>query len=336
MSFYLASDIHLHPWSAFSHINEKGVNNRLQMIADELLRVGEMAHNEGAPLVIAGDIVHTRGNISTEVANVMMETFDAIKCPVWAIPGNHDLSGREATWSSSILSVLKSAGVHCVNEPTYVHSLNLMLVPWIENKGKLKQVLIEAAEQYPGCDVVMHTHLNSVIKGIPDTGFDPSELGRIGFKRVFSGHLHNHVDFGNGVYSIGALTHQTWSDVGTKAGFMYVSDKATLHVESQTPKFVDVDPSDEDVIVGQYARAKIDANTPADTKAFRQHLLDLGAMDAIVTAKPKDNQQRSQTSINAGASINTSISEWIKKKEYQNPQALEMMCNSILEEADEC
>ena len=49
------------------------------------------------------------------------------------------------------------------------------------------------------------------------------DLAKLGFRRVFAGHYHHHCSFEDGkVWSIGATTHQTASDIGTKAGFLLV------------------------------------------------------------------------------------------------------------------
>ena len=60
----LVADVHCHAWSAFSRIEEDGVNSRLRIILDELLRVGEeVLELGGNKLVIAGDLFHVRGSV---------------------------------------------------------------------------------------------------------------------------------------------------------------------------------------------------------------------------------------------------------------------------------
>lgn len=331
--FVIASDVHLHNWSAFAKVSRDGINTRLLQTAKELVNAASQA--EGGRLYLAGDLVHVRGSMATEVANVMAWVFQRIKTfgvEVRAIPGNHDLASRTPNWISSVLSTLEDVGVTCVNQPTYFSDDNVLMIPWIEGTPALRQTLINQVESHPGADVIMHGHLNGVIKGIPNTGLDPSEIGRVGFKRIFSGHLHNHVDFGNGTYSIGALTHQTWSDVGTRSGFLIIDDDTVTHIADAAPKFVDYDPNDLSSLKGNYVRARVELNTSAEAEEYRRYLCEQGALDAIVHPILKDSHGREGSTVDAGASIEHSLHEWIGKRQYNNPEALEQRCTEILAE----
>lgn len=106
--FVLLSDLHAHPWAAFS----KGIgakNDRLQRALGILRRSLAQASAEGVTWVFAGDMFHTAGFTFNEVIEAVAEVFadfdEVVKLVVW---GNHDARGvgGQITFGQTALATL--------------------------------------------------------------------------------------------------------------------------------------------------------------------------------------------------------------------------------------
>lgn len=307
MTFSVVSDLHAHAWSTFSGVNSDGVNTRLAYTLAELKRAAAVTKAQGGKLmVIAGDIFHTRGTIDPEVLNPVRDTFTDIlqDLDVIAIPGNHDLKTRDTRrLSSAVENLAQINAPHrfmVYNEPTLaeVHGQWFAMVPWIEDPAVLYQTIEQLVTGQVAEDIVLviHTGIDGVISGLSG-GLAPNDLAQFGFSHVFSGHYHNHVDLGDEVYSVGALTHQTWGDVGTRAGFLMVdAGKVTFH-DTEAPKFIDVTGLDEDEIEleaeGNYVRFRGPEMTQQEITDLRKQFLDWGALGVAIQAPRKVANQRS-------------------------------------------
>lgn len=275
MTYSISSDHHCHDWSSFAKALPSGVNSRLQIILDEMVRQAEATRAAGSDtMFFAGDLFHVRGKIDPEVLNPTITTIKKILSmglKVYAIAGNHDLKGNKSeALGNAIQSLDELDGFTAITEPMLVG--DVMMIPWIEQLDELRRVAIANAN--PGHDLIMHAPLNGVIRGIPDLGLDPDEVAAWGYRRVFVGHYHNHKAFVQGrVYSVGANSHQTWSDPDTLAGFLMVDGNTVTHHESLAPKFVNIDePCDiiRSLVEGNYVRLRIkdaDETELADAKA---------------------------------------------------------------------
>lgn len=261
MKYAVLSDIHAHNWSVFSSVDGRGVNTRLVHTLEEMKRAAKLLKAAGGNvMVIAGDIFHTRGTIDPEVLN---PTRDAVReilemgISIYAIPGNHDLKSKDTQELSSAIQNLQTevdppgmyGGFTIFNkcDVAWVPGHVLGFVPWRWTVEALLQDLENLAKhpEASQMDVFIHAGIDGVLSGMPAHGLMHTDLAKFGFRRVFAGHYHNHHDFGNGVYSIGATTHQTWGDVGTRAGFLLVDEKSVTFHDTMAPKFVDVSGLDE-------------------------------------------------------------------------------------------
>jgi len=332
----LMSDTHCHDWGAFSEIDEHGVNSRLKIILDQMLLAARSIKQAGGnQLYHGGDCFHERDRISPAVLNPVLETVSEILgmgIEMVLIAGNHDLSTRHATWNSNASSALSHLGATIIVEPT-VHN-DVLFVPWMDSVKKVRETLQEWAKKAPGVDVVIHAPLNGVIRGIPDTGLDPTQLANLGFKRVFCWHYHHHKNHFDQVYSIGALTHQTWGDIDTLAGFLHVRDDCVIHHESAAPKFVQYDPNNRDLVKGNYIRANAQIKHHSEVDKYRRALMGLGAAGVVIHPTLKANQTRVQSTVQAGASIRQSVSDWIQSNVLENQSEMTALCETILDEVE--
>lgn len=314
--YAVLSDIHAHAFTLFAKTGADGVNSRLRIILDEMLRAANALQAAGGSrMVIAGDLLHTRGAIDPEVLNPLRQTIEQILnmgIDIDAIPGNHDLKSAETQeLSSSIqnLAQISLAGgqLRIFNAPSVdllFPNSGLGFVPWRNTKEQLLQDMQDLKDRVgamtPNLDVFIHAGIDGVLSGMPAHGLTHTELGAFGFRHVFAGHYHNHKDFGNGVVSIGATTHHNWGDIGTMAGFLLVDETTgdfTFN-RSDAPHFIDISGLDEMelqlTVPGNYARFRGPSMTNEQVADLRKELIDMGALGTSIEVPRTSNVARSQ------------------------------------------
>jgi DNA repair exonuclease SbcCD nuclease subunit len=339
------SDTHHHNWSAFATTTPEGVNSRLQMILNETLRCAAAVQTLGGNTIYhAGDLFHVRGSIAPSVLNPTIDTYKKILdsgMQIIILAGNHDLEGKESNRVGSAITALEGIGCKVVNGFNVgglAASDDVAMIPWNPSIEGLKKQIesIDPADR-GACDLILHAPVDGVIPGIPDHGLDPGYLGSLGFRRIFCGHYHAHKDLGRGVYSIGSLTPQTWSDIGAKAGFLVVDDKSVTWMKSRAPEFVELDastdPDDVPLIVdGNYVRATIATAKMEEVEALRAFLIEKGAAGVVL------NVQKSATAITraAGSAIRSttldgSVFDYVKSIASPHEAAVAKACQDVLD-----
>lgn len=328
----LMADLHLHQWTSFAGTTADGQNTRLVGLLDEIERCAKETHDAGGSLVVmAGDIFHVRDSVSPLVLNALRDRLTLCHSRYGtrfvALAGNHDLAGKNSTRLGSAVTALECDYVQTVSAPAYYKEQRIALVPWFENVDDLKAAIAALGtggmDKFfrENTDLILHAPIDGVIKGLPLHGLDPEWLAALGFKRVASGHYHNHKAFDGSVYSIGALAMHTWSDIGTKAGFLIVHPDRVEWRKSHLPEFidlsqlVDLDPADIPFLVDQnYVRVKVEASKTREVEKARQELLDMGAKAVIVQAMPKPpvREGTERATVATGASLEVSVTDFIK------------------------
>lgn len=347
----IISDTHNHNWSVFSKTLPTGINNRLQYILDETWRAAEQARAVGAKALIhTGDIFHVRGSVAPSVLNPTVELYARIVndlgLHVYLLAGNHDLEGKNATSLGNAGEALTGVGVTVVSSVFADEHNKRLFIPYFDScdavRGHIKDFIREKwddADEIAQWNLYLHAPLNGVIAGLPDHGFDPAELSAFGFNHVFCGHYHNHKVF-DGVTSVGALTHQTFGDIGAKAGFvLYDYDKsAVIHYPSNAPRFVDFDETWDDLsmvdqVAGNYVRVRLASASNEEIEGFRKELEEIGAAGVQIVHAPKIEVSREGgASIEAGASIRVSLNDWCKSRGFDDAVGIE--AQSIMDEVE--
>lgn len=349
----IISDTHHHNWSAFATTNADGINSRLQTLLEETTRCANEVQKAGGDTIFhTGDLFHVRGSIAPSVLNPTLDCYRAILrkgIKIVILAGNHDLEGADSNRVGSAITSLEGIGCTVINTPQAGLSYagdRVIMVPWIKTVAGLKQAIEDAAAADPkgvsDVDLMIHAPIDGVIPGLPDHGLDAAWLASKGFRRVFSGHYHHHKDFGNGVYSVGALAHHTWSDVNSKAGFLVVTDSEVRWFKSRAPAFVEVtaetDPHDIPLIAdGNYVRAKINSTKQKDIEDLRAFLTDAGAVGVTILAQ-KDlspgAREGTVEAIKAGETLEASVTAFIKAQTtFASQPELSTLCLDILNEA---
>lgn len=355
MSFLLVSDLHCHTWSQFSRINADGVNSRLHIILSELERAADTALARGITrMVVAGDIFHIRGSIDPETLNPVqskiMEILDK-GMSIDMIPGNHDLKGRETTELGSSIQTLArcfsfnaNMGVH--NEPTFINagSHGIALVPWCATVTDLIEKITNLSATVGSlatCDLIIHRGIDGTLIGMPEHGLTVDDLEVFGFRNVFAGDYHNRKKLAPTVWSIGALTHQTWSDIETKAGFIIVNDDGSVEEhDTQAPMFVDVSGMSTqdalDAAKGNYVRFRGPAITKDEADEIKELFEDAGAAGISIQSPRSTSSARTMTAKQTQAmTVDQSVMAYVDSKPdlslVVDANEIKRRCSAILD-----
>lgn len=347
--YAILSDQHCHDWSAFASTNADGVNSRLQIILDEMDRAAdELINLGGETIYFAGDLFHVRGRIDPEVFNPTHKTMKRLcelGIKILAIPGNHDLKGKVATELGNAMQTLSELkGFDVITLPGLVAS-DVVMVPWQPTCAATLDAISSLGVRREDCDLIIHAPVNGVIAGIPDTGLDPKALSDLGFKRVFAGHYHNHKALATRVrtpdpalacvYSIGATTHQTWSDIGTKAGFLIVHDDRVDFRATHAPRFVEITsetPEDDIplIVEGNYVRVRFDTITETDVKTLREELNKMGARGVVIQSSKAAAVSRTGAGVKTGESLTASVGNYVANLKHPREAEIMAACTDIL------
>lgn len=349
--YLLISDTHYHNFHQFATVDADGVNSRLRATLDETERAVRKLRDAGGDMLVhAGDAFHVRGELTPTVLNPVMEqyeSFAADEIHSFILAGNHDLEGRESSWvvnASSALTYTSNATSWVIGtQEGALVSPHLLMIPYDHDLKRLRATLAKWVTKIANVgevDVILHAPVNGVIPGLPDHGLDPAELVAYGFKRVFCGHYHNHKELVPGkVWSIGALTHQTWGDVGSKAGFMLVYEDRVQWFSTHAPQFVEID-GDTDaseiplIVDGNYVKARINIAKESEIAELRDALVGYGAKGVVIHAERDKSATARTASVSTGASLEASIGDFIKVKSYPHEAALNALCADILNRAE--
>lgn len=357
--FGVISDSHNHAWNQFDEPAPDGTSGRLKVILDETRRAAhELTAQTGSKkLFHGGDLFHVRGKIAPSVLNPTKDLYRELIAEgyeIFILAGNHDLEGKEASRLGSAVTALEDIGCTIVNQTKHVvlgPKHEVIMIPWHNKVADLKVSIEESAKYVKetrdviDCpiviDLMLHAPIDGVIVGLPDHGIDNAWLAGLGFDRVFSGHYHNFKDFGNGVYSIGALTHHSWGDIGSKAGHLIVTDKVT-HRQQHAPSFIEIngltDPDEIPLLVpGNYVRAKINSAKTSDVNALRDYLEKLGAKGVVILSQKEATSVRDATpgaaTIKTGESLEASLAWFITNGKMKNESKLQTLCSDLLMQA---
>lgn len=331
----LISDTHYHNFTAYSQLTTSGVNTRLADILRATAEAAKALKTAGGDTMIhCGDAFHVRGAISPTVLNPVLEMYKNIVqmgIKVYMISGNHDLETENSNSLASSITALQGVGVHVISEGDHqiVDGVHWHFIPWVKDLAQLRAKIKNVASWVEPKDkhvLVLHAPLNGVITGMPDHGLQPHEFASLPFQRVFLGHFHNHKSFatlgGSEVTSVGALTHQSWSDVDNLSGYiLYYPDGNTLdHHETQAPQFIKVNFLDLDTLpdatfADNYVKVIGGEFTdPEDIATIKEDLILRGAKAVTVeglTRKPVAT--RAGTTPSEAPSLDGILAEYIDR-----------------------
>jgi DNA repair exonuclease SbcCD nuclease subunit len=238
---FITGDVHLNEWDEFSTILPNGLNSRLQVGLDAIDQIATAA--EGNVMVIAGDLFHTREEISVQVlyrAGEAIRRAATLCREVLILVGNHDQHLKDGRVHS--LGTFQSDNVRVIDSPELVSISGFGKVAFMpythdyEKFGEVYRDLVEGAS----CGLsILHAdiigfEMNSGFvsaKGITpkftlDAGSDEDVI-----KLCVSGHYHKPQKFGDlNVYYVGSPYQMDRSEAGHEKRYLVVSPD--LSVES--------------------------------------------------------------------------------------------------------
>ena len=341
------SDTHYHNWSAFSGINENHENTRLRVILESTAFATKHLHSVGGRVLYhGGDVFHVRGSVAPTVFNPVVDLYQGLSNLGFVshiLAGNHDLESKDSRRLSNAGRALGSvATVYDDPEAFVVTNDGVLMVPWYHEPKALLEALKRFAVGRPDLhkiDALIHAPVNGVIKGIPDHGIEAGELADIGFRRVFVGHYHDHkIMEGGKVISIGALTHQTWGDAGSKAGYLIVTDDEVYHYDTEAPRFVDLGKADlgklASEVTGNYVRLEIEIEKDSKIEEVKNELRAMGAAGVVINPIRKKVSSAPKLAAASLATMEGSISSYIDAR-MGGEEDLKKLCLEILAETSE-
>lgn len=244
MKVLFLADLHCHPFTAFSTINEDGLNSRLAWT----LHVFELVYehcvtNNISTVCILGDVFHTRGKVDTVTYNAVyrqlkMLVDGGISLYIWV--GNHDQSNKNGDEHS--LEPFKEFAT-IIDKPQELE-LDLGLIwacPYTDDPEQLKdwiktgvQSVIADHENLTACGIETGMHLLAI-----HTGITGGKVGAIAYQMteelivddlvpeawdlVLMGHYHKHQWLlPNKVAYVGSPIQHDFGDEGDERGFLVV------------------------------------------------------------------------------------------------------------------
>lgn len=324
--YLLISDSHYHAWSQFANTNS-GINSRLQATITATLEAAAKLRSLGGNTIIhAGDTFHVRGRVAPSVLNPVMDLYKSLirsGMRVLMIPGNHDLEKNESERAGNAVTALESVGVKVAHVPYYDEESRVILFPWYSKVLDLLRSMDSYYDQLSdigiatgSIDAIIHAPVDGVLPHLPSHGLDADRLADCAYRRVFAGHYHNHKDLGDDVYSIGALTHQSWGDVGSRAGFCIAYPDRVEQFETSAPQFLDIESSDPKDFAGNFVRARLEFEKPEEIEKLRAEILSHGALGVHIMPVRKTVVTRVATSasVTSTGTIEESIQNYTTKQ----------------------
>lgn len=314
MKVCIMSDTHLHNWTQFSRINSEGVNSRLNVILYEMKRVAMVAKEQGCKRIVhCGDLFHMKQGEptsvvvpTTEMFNYAFDDFDDFDL----VAGNHDFEFVDCPRFGASTNLISDESAFTRTQNW--DGINVGFIPWQNSVDGWKTALADEMEMYGSFKdgfIFTHCPIDGVIRGIPESGINQEYIESIGFEgTIFAGHYHNHKEVSKQLISVGALCHHTWSDVGSKAGYI-ILDTETGQWEffpSKAPRFIDLDKNPSATIKGNYARITVEGSIE-EAYEIKKELKAKGALEAVVNIKTPEIK---------------SIREFTKSELEKNPLSL--------------
>lgn len=260
MKLIVFSDLHFHPWKHFAHINEFGVNSRLQDTINVIKELANYAiQNNIKTILFPGDFFHIRKSVYTQTYNLAFKLLKELRdlgLELILIPGNHDQADREGDFHSlygfsTIATVLNSSQFHKYKD------FNLFTLPYMEDVNKIRDLVKQDPPKNTKRNIFLgHLSINGAKLStdfIHTTDLNPTiqDLNPEKFDVGFLGHYHLHQGLGNNFYYVGSPLQHNWSDKNINKSFLVydTEDNSVQAIPLSAPKFVELEQTDFDSIL---------------------------------------------------------------------------------------
>lgn len=238
---FITGDVHLNEWDEFSTILPSGINSRLQVGLDAIDQIASAARDQ--VLIIAGDLFHTREEISVQVlfrAGEAIRRASALCKEVIVLVGNHDQHLKDGRVHS--LGTFQSENVRVIDKPE-ISNIDgfgkVLFMPYMNDYEQFGEVYRELARTKASKVSILHADIMGfeMNSGFVSTrGITPQfTLDAGGNENLIdlsiSGHYHKPQKFGVlDVYYVGSPYQMDRSEAGHEKRYLVVSKD--LSVES--------------------------------------------------------------------------------------------------------
>lgn len=311
----LTADLHCHEHAAFAQ-DEDGFNSRLMDAKRAVLYMaGKVEKEGGRTLIIAGDSLHSRKNVSVAVLHVLSEAISEAKerhgVRVCTFYGNHDMSldGRA-------LSILGLPFAEVWEEPGVydVDGWRVGVIPWTEAAQTVESVLSRKADFYVGHFGVKGAKVGPSDFEIPGS-INASDLVSANSKApIFLGHYHKPQAIpGTHALYVGSPMQLSWGEAGEEKRFIIMREDGYRSIPlTQFPRFMRVGP-DEIHACREIDFVEVVVKKAEEAKRARNIVKDKHpTAHVIVDAKPKDAPVRVDL---VGLSLMEQIDKWVESTE---------------------
>ena len=307
--FLVFSDIHIHPWSAFSSVDKNGVNTRLLETVSILKQVIQKAEDESCDgILFSGDFFHT-SKIEATTMDVAFRTIRRSSLPIVMIPGNHDESSKMADFHTlrSFTSRHRILLDHKEGLTTVIQGKKIAGIPYLPETKLLHDEVKKLGKKQ---DILLiHTGFANALEGADYISKQRDLPKAEDFKNaagvVVAGHYHNPQFFPPGVEVAeqntpeaarmkpgtvlipGAPMHHSFGDSSSKKRGCWILNlgKEVMHFRPlKFPRFVKLDETEEKtlykeadleaIVKGNYVSATLSPErTKEDEEVIRQLLI---------------------------------------------------------------
>lgn len=239
------ADIHIRNFARQEEYAEQ-----LTKFIDACKEIAEPYEKDEVRIVIVGDILHQKNNISPDLITIVSHFIRQLEeiCKVILIAGNHDLLENNTSRKDAISSIFDTAQFNNAffldyqldYESGIVYDDNISWCVYSIYDNYIKPDIKKAKQDKPNNKIIGLYH--GMIVGasldngdIVDNGVDGDVFK--GCKFVFAGHIHKRQEIIRGGVPIvycGSLIQQTFGETVSNHGF-YVLD-----VETMQPTFVEL------------------------------------------------------------------------------------------------
>lgn len=327
MKILAISDIHYHPWTEFSTL-DNGINSRLKSIDNVLREAISYANLMNInQLFILGDVFHKRGTIDVIAASLLKESLESFidrntNNKIHILVGNHDQAVLSGTYHA--LKSFAKERTYIYDCPTYVRlneDIQCLMIPYIHDYEHIQTLLNKennADYIFGHFGVKGAALINTDFRD--SSGVDLSKITSTKLRGIFLGHYHTpqKLILNNfPTYYVGSPIHHTFNDEGQLKSIMVMDLYANQHgrIKTTYPKFTTLNESNTNLI--------------NDTDYFRVRLsnknLDLLADLFKVTAKIKIEYVNKEVELKQAVTsnnLNKLISSFIKANNIESKSSI--------------
>lgn len=252
MSYLVAhlSDPHLHNFTAYSSVNESGVNSRLLAGISAVERAVDAAVERGArAVVVSGDVFHVGSRYLTSGLSpvaAMFQRLSAKPLTYHIAAGNHDMASLDGKMHAlEFLKGYRNFNVYDAASTVSIGPRHVDFVPFHRDPKALEEALGSLRGDHKADVLVIHAGIDAAQMGSEEV-VDHGAVGPAlfeGWELVLAGHYHGYQcgQYSGGEWVIpGSLLQVGASEEGQRKGFVLV-DYETMDrefVEVESPRFV--------------------------------------------------------------------------------------------------